>query len=135
MMSTNNIFSPANGGPIISPVAGHRDGPEGLGAGHRGLLHAQLGRPATIDLLDNMKAIGFKPQHAGGVCPSASTTCAFPKPSTRSSAPQKAVDRIEAFSQGALTELERYNQLIDAWTHARELVTEEMMKELRSRHR
>ena len=26
MMSTNNIFSPANGQPIISAVAGHRDG-------------------------------------------------------------------------------------------------------------
>ncbi len=26
MMSTNNIFSPANGSPIISAVARHRDG-------------------------------------------------------------------------------------------------------------
>ncbi len=26
MMSTNNIFSPANGAPIISRFAGHRDG-------------------------------------------------------------------------------------------------------------
>jgi DNA-directed RNA polymerase subunit beta' len=46
------------------------------------------------------------------------------------------VDRIErGFSQGALTKLERYNQLIDVWIHARELVTEEMMKELRADHR
>ena len=30
--------------------------------------------------------------------------------------------------KGAMTEGERYNQVIDAWTHARELVTEAMMK-------
>ena len=38
MMSTNNIFSPANGHPIITPVAGHRHGlllPDGRPAASR----------------------------------------------------------------------------------------------------
>ena len=49
MMSTNNIFSPANGSPIITPVAGHRHGlllPDGQPPASRrvqdegdGLLH------------------------------------------------------------------------------------------------
>jgi len=34
------------------------------------------------------------------------------------------VDRIERdFQKGVLTPMERYNQLIDVWIHARELVT------------
>ena len=52
--------------------------------------------------------------------------------SVYSSASQKRVDRIERnYRDGSLTEGERYNQLIDAWTHARVEVTAEMMKELR----
>jgi DNA-directed RNA polymerase subunit beta' len=39
---------------------------EGLRAGDR-RLSPVLRPPATIDLLDNMKAIGFKRSHAGGV--------------------------------------------------------------------
>ena len=44
---------------------------------------------------------------------------------------QKKADRIEKNLQmGAITERERYNQLLDIWAHAREEVTKEMMKEL-----
>jgi hypothetical protein len=68
-------------------------------------------------------------------CPSASTTCAFPRRKHgRSSAlgqKGRSIASRRAFRQGALTHLERYNQLIDVWIHAREEVTEEMMKELK----
>ena len=44
---------------------------------------------------------------------------------------QKRVDRIESdFQSGAITDGERYNQIIDVWIHAREEVTEELMTAL-----
>jgi DNA-directed RNA polymerase subunit beta' len=44
---------------------------------------------------------------------------------------KKKVSKIEKnFSDGVLTEGERYNQVIDAWTNARVAVTSEMMKSL-----
>ncbi len=98
--------------------------------------HRELGRSATIDLLDDIKSIGFKWSTLAGLSfgvldmrvPAAKVKII--------AAAQKRVDGIElSFEQGALTAMERYNQLIDVWIHARELVTEEMMKELRTDHR
>jgi len=98
--------------------------------------HAQLGRSATIDLLDNIKEIGFKHSTLAGLSFGINDMRVPAAKSKIIAAGQKQVDRIErGFGQGALTKLERYNQLIDVWIHARELVTEEMMKELRSDHR
>ncbi|NIA17261.1 MAG: DNA-directed RNA polymerase subunit beta', partial [Planctomycetes bacterium] len=45
---------------------------------------------------------------------------------------QATVDKIEKnFQTGVLTEGERYNQIIDAWTHARVAVTNAMMRGLK----
>ncbi len=98
--------------------------------------HSLLGRSATIDLLDNIKEIGFKHSTLAGLSFGV-TDMRIPAAKAKIiGAAQKQVDRIERdFSHGALTRLERYNQLIDAWIHARELVTDEMMRELREDHR
>jgi DNA-directed RNA polymerase subunit beta' len=46
---------------------------------------------------------------------------------------QGEVERIEKnFKQGVITQGERYNSIIDCWTHARERVGEEMMVELKN---
>jgi DNA-directed RNA polymerase subunit beta' len=46
-------------------------------------------------------------------------------------AAQKIVDKIERnFTNGVITPMERHNQLIDVWVHARERITLEMMKTL-----
>ncbi len=39
------------------------------------------------------------------------------------------------YQRGIITEGERYNQVLDAWTHAREKITTEMMTELENDHR
>ncbi|MCP4251783.1 MAG: DNA-directed RNA polymerase subunit beta' [bacterium] len=98
--------------------------------------HSLLGRAATIDLLDRIKQIGFSYSTLAGLSIGITdlrVPAAKPKIIT---AAQKKVDRIEkSFHQGALTDMERYNQLIDTWIHARERVTEEMMRELRADRR
>ena len=95
-----------------------------------------LGRPATIALLDNMKAIGFKRSTTSGLSFGITDLRIPAAKHELIAATQKQVDRIEkAFDAGAITERERYNQLLDKWTHCREEVTKELLKELKSDRR
>ena len=98
--------------------------------------HTLLGRAATIDLLDDIKEIGFKSSTLAGLSIGV-TDLRIPQAKSKIiNQAQKKVDGIErGYQQGALTEMERYNQLIDVWIHAREQVTEEMMRELRADRR
>ena len=98
--------------------------------------HRLLGRASTIDLLDNIKAAGFAHSTLAGLS-FGITDLRVPaaKPAIIGAA-QKQVDRIERdFQKGVLTPMERYNQLIDVWIHAREKVTEEMMKGIKLDYR
>jgi len=95
--------------------------------------HAILGRSATIDLLDTIKEIGFKWGTLAGLSFGITDLRIPAKKRAIIEEAQKKVDRIErAYQGGAITDMERYNVLIDIWVHAREAVTEEMMKELRA---
>ncbi|MBU0717259.1 MAG: DNA-directed RNA polymerase subunit beta', partial [Planctomycetes bacterium] len=98
--------------------------------------HGQLGRAATIDLLDDIKDLGFRYSTLAGLSFGV-TDLRVPRSKQQIiGAAQKSVDRIErAFEEGSLTRLERYNQVIDVWIHARELVTAAMMTELRQDYR
>jgi DNA-directed RNA polymerase subunit beta' len=91
-----------------------------------------LGRARTIHVLDAIKELGFRWSTLAGLSFS-TEDLRVPVEKKRKilDATQKDVDRINrAYEAGAITDGERYNQIIDAWTHARELVTQEMMKEL-----
>jgi len=94
--------------------------------------HHLLGRSATVDLLDMIKDLGFKYSTLAGLS-FGINDLRIPAAKDRIiAAAQKTVDRIErGYQHGAITPMERHNQLIDVWVHARELVTEEMMKELK----
>ena len=91
-----------------------------------------LGRPATIDLLDNMKELGFKNSTLAGLS-FAITDLRIPlRKQEIIDTAQKRADRVEKnMAVGAITERERYNNLIDIWAHCREDVTKEMMNELK----
>ncbi len=98
--------------------------------------HQLLGRSATIDLLDDMKSLGFKHSTLAGLS-IGMTDMRIPRTKTKIiDAAQKTVDKIQkSFDEGTLTRLERYNQVIDIWIHARELVTKALMDELRDDYR
>ena len=98
--------------------------------------YARCGRPATIDLLDNLKAIGFKYSTTSGLSFGLTDLRIPQKKQELIDATQKKVDRVEkAYQAGAITERERYNQLLDLWTHCREGVTKELLKELKNDRR
>ncbi|MCX5683459.1 MAG: hypothetical protein NT049_07230, partial [Planctomycetota bacterium] len=91
-----------------------------------------LGRAFTIGVLDAIKELGFRWSTLAGLSFS-TEDLRVPVEKKRKilETTQKEVDRINrAYEQGAITDGERYNQVIDSWTHARELVTQAMMQEL-----
>jgi DNA-directed RNA polymerase subunit beta' len=94
------------------------------------------GRSKTIDLLDIIKEQGFKYATLAGLSMCITDMRIPSKKQAIIDVTQNRVDEIEQnFDLGALTTGERYNQIIDAWTHARVDVTKEMMIELENDER
>jgi DNA-directed RNA polymerase subunit beta' len=98
--------------------------------------YATLGRPATIKLLDDMKALGFKRSTLAGLSFGITD---IRSPDTKQSIldeGQKKADRIEKnYKMGAITDQERYAQLIDVWGHARKQVTDDLMATIQKDYR
>jgi DNA-directed RNA polymerase subunit beta' len=92
-----------------------------------------LGRPATIELLDKMKEIGFKQSTVAGLSFGVTDLRIPNEKQTLIDEAQKKVDRIEKnFERGLITERERYNQLLDIWSHCREQVTKKLQETLKN---
>src|SRR4051812_292617 len=98
--------------------------------------YALLGRPSTIDLLDNMKQLGFKRSTLAGLSFGITD---IRTPDTKAAIldeGQKKADRVEKnYRMGAITEQERYSQLLDIWAHARKQVTDDLMTSLENDYR
>ncbi len=90
------------------------------------------GTAETVELLDNIKELGFKYATLAGLS-FGLTDLKIPKKKHEIiDETEKKVAKIHKnYDDGVLTEGERYNQVIDAWTNARVAVTNEMMRELR----
>ena len=92
-----------------------------------------LGRKATIDLLDDMNHIGFRQSTLSGLCFATDDLITPANKSKIIADAEKEVLKIKKlYERGIITEGERYNQVLDAWTHAREQITTEMMQELKT---
>ncbi len=95
--------------------------------------HKILGKEATIELLDSIKSLGFKAATRAGLSFAKDDMKMPSKKKDIHDAAQKEVEKVERnFRAGLITGGERYNQIIDRWTHAREQVGEEMMIELKN---
>ncbi len=98
--------------------------------------YRRLGRKATLELLDSIKEVGFKYSTLAGLS-FGITDAKIPenKPVILEAA-QKRVDRIEKdYQSDAITDGERYNQIVDVWIHAREEVTNSLVKALKADRR
>ncbi|MCA8996146.1 MAG: DNA-directed RNA polymerase subunit beta', partial [Planctomycetaceae bacterium] len=90
-----------------------------------------IGQRTTIDLLDRMKAIGFKESTRSGLSFGATDMVVAPnKEHVISKAESEVLKQQKLYERGVITGQERYNNIIDIWTHAREDITEAMKKEL-----
>lgn len=92
-----------------------------------------LGRSYTIDLLDDMNRLGFRQSTLSGL---SFATDDLVTPDTKGKilavAEKEVVKRNKLYQRGIITEGERYNGVLDAWTHAREEITSAMMEALKS---
>ena len=104
--------------------------PPGLGYLNRGLdrkaleglvseSYSKLGPEATALLLDDLKDLGFEHATRAGITVGIDD---FQIPPAKAEIVEKAQEEVNAIARhyraGAITEGERYNKVIDTWTHA-----------------
>jgi DNA-directed RNA polymerase subunit beta' len=98
--------------------------------------YQQLGRGATITLLDRMKDLGFRESTRSGL---SFATDDLRTPANKEAVLKDTEKKVEFFrrqyDRGNITEVERYNNVIDLWTHARDEITRQMMDDLRNDRR
>jgi len=98
--------------------------------------YAIVGRAATIDLLDRLKEMGFKQSTLAGLSFGITDLRIPQEKHALIDDSQKKVDRVEKnYDRGIITARERYNQLIDIWTHCREEVQKKLVTTLRNDRR
>lgn len=89
------------------------------------------GKRATVVLLDNVERLGFQYATRSGI-----SICMndMHVPSKKANILKKAEDEVlevyRQYSDGLITQGERYNKVIDIWANATEVIADEMMKEL-----
>jgi DNA-directed RNA polymerase subunit beta' len=90
-----------------------------------------LGRRATIKLLDDMNQLGFRESTKSGLSFGADDLLTpGSKVKHIADADKKVMAFQKSYLKGVMTAQERYNQVLDAWTHTRELITKDMMQEM-----
>jgi DNA-directed RNA polymerase subunit beta' len=97
-----------------------------------GDIHRQYGNYQTCLFLDQMKELGFKYSTRGGITVSVDDMV-IPEEKERIVRESEAkVEKVQAdFRHGAITNRERYNIVIDIWTHASHDVAESMFERLK----
>jgi DNA-directed RNA polymerase subunit beta' len=87
-----------------------------------------LGRRATIKLLDDMNQLGFRESTHSGLSFGADDLVTPESKSKHiSEADKKVMTFQKNYLKGVMTAQERYNQVLDAWTAAREAITKDML--------
>ena len=95
-----------------------------------------LGRRSTINLLDEMNRLGFRESTRSGLSFATDDLITPPNKSRIISRAERQVEKTQRlYEKGIIAEGERYNLVLDTWTHAREQITVEMMTELENDHR
>jgi DNA-directed RNA polymerase subunit beta' len=87
-----------------------------------------LGRRETIALLDRMKETGFRESTRSGL---SFATDDLRTPANKETLLKEAEKKIEKlarlYERGAITDQERYNKVLDEWSHVRDEITKNMM--------
>ena len=86
-----------------------------------------LGRQKTIDLLDDMNQLGFRESTRSGLS-FATDDLVTPdsKDTVIGNAEKEVLKLTKLYERGVITEKERYNKVLENWTHAREEITRDM---------
>ncbi|MEY4565556.1 MAG: DNA-directed polymerase subunit beta [Planctomycetota bacterium] len=91
--------------------------------------YQRLGRRATISLLDDMNQLGFREATRSGLSFGTDDLVTPKSKSQHISLAEKEVMKLtKLYDRGQITGPERYNKVLDTWTHARELITKDMLQ-------
>ncbi|MDH5527726.1 MAG: DNA-directed RNA polymerase subunit beta' [Nitrospirota bacterium] len=94
----------------------------------------QAGIRATVKLLDDIKAIGYKYATRAGISICIDDMHIPPAKTEMIDAASKEVAEIEQqYAAGLITNGERYNKVVDVWSHTTDALAATMMDELRQR--
>ena len=86
--------------------------------GFIGQMFMKLGNKVTAKFLDDLKDIGFRYATAGGLSVSyADMVIPEEKENLIGKANKKVESILNEHEQGVITDAERYNKIIDVWTH------------------
>jgi len=96
-----------------------------------GEILKETGTEVTADFLDNIKSLGFKMAFKGGLSFNLGNIL-IPdiKPKLVEDANKEVDEVLNNYNMGFITNNERYNQIIDIWTHANSHLTNTVMNEL-----
>ncbi len=90
-----------------------------------------LGTKATVILADRLKDIGYKYATISGISISSKDMVTPMRKSEIIVEAESEVKKIEKqYSDGLITDGEKYNKVVDIWTKATESISSEMMKEM-----
>jgi DNA-directed RNA polymerase subunit beta' len=100
--------------------------------GFIGKMFIQLGNKVTAKFLDDLKEIGFKYATMGGISVSYSDMI-IPEEKVAfiDKANKKVNGILNEHEQGVITDAERYNKIIDVWTHTTNDVARALMEKIR----
>ncbi|UCG78967.1 MAG: DNA-directed RNA polymerase subunit beta' [Nitrospirota bacterium] len=89
------------------------------------------GKSATVLLLDNIERMGFENASKSGIsiC-MADMHIPSKKADILGTAEEEVLEVYRQYSDGLITQGERYNKVIDIWANATEKIADEMMREL-----
>ncbi len=100
--------------------------------GFIGQMFMKMGNKVTAKFLDDLKDLGFRYSTAGGLSVSYGDMII---PEEKESLIQKANKKVEGIlnehEQGVITDAERYNKIIDVWTHTTNDVARALMEKIK----
>ncbi len=98
-----------------------------------GKVHKVCGTPRTAAFLDDIKNLGYRMAFEGGLSFNLGDVII---PAEKETLVQEGYDEVEEvmnnYNMGFITNNERYNQIIDIWTHVNARLTQTLMTQLSS---
>lgn len=96
-----------------------------------GRILKNVGVPRAVKFLDDMKDMGFRSAYKGGLSFKLSDVIIPPEKDTLvADAEVKVREVMDNYNMGLITNNERYNQIIDIWTHTNSRLTNILMDRL-----
>jgi len=93
--------------------------------------YKKYGHQATVKLLDDLKALGFEYATLAGISISIDDLAIPPGKKKTLEEAEKEVQVVEdQYKKGVITEGERYNKIIDVWTHATDSISDQIFENL-----